>query len=130
MTDRLSDIHMTKRPNISRHSASKTSLPTFSSGEEFDSLSNADKEKVWEHYNRKVPLSEMRRPTAAERSRMNRIRRKAGRPRVGQGSKVVAVTIEKGLLNRADAFAKEHALKRAELIARGLKMAIGELSPR
>ena len=101
-------------------------FPDFKDGREFDALSVADKDKVWNYYNRKIPLSETREPTAAERALIARMRRKAGRPKVGQGSKLVAVTIEKGLLNRVDAYAKEHAMKRAELIARGLRLVLGE----
>jgi hypothetical protein len=39
---------------------------------------------------------------------------------------MVAVTIELGLLNRADAFAKKHGMKRAEMVAKGLLSVMGE----
>lgn len=118
---------MAKNTKQRRRLKSATTLPDVQSGEQFDALSAEQKEALWNYYDREIPLSEMRKPNAQERARMSRIRRKAGRPKVGQGSKVVAVTIEKGLLHRADAFAKEHALKRAELVARGLKMVLGEV---
>jgi hypothetical protein len=101
-------------------------FPDFKDGREFDALSYEDKEKVWNYYNRKIPLSETRNPTAAERALMARMRKKVGRPKVGQGAKLVAVTIEKGLLSRVDSYAKQHAMKRAELIARGLRLVLGE----
>jgi hypothetical protein len=47
-----------------------------------------------------------------------------GRPVVGQGAKTIAVTIERGLLARADRYAKQHDLKRAELIAHGLQLVL------
>jgi hypothetical protein len=74
----------------------------------------------------RIPLSETRPPSAAERARFDRIKRKAGRPRIGQGAKVVAVTLEKGLFKRVDAYAKHHDMKRAEMITRGLRIVMGE----
>jgi hypothetical protein len=59
---------------------------------------------------------------AAERRQWRRIKRRMGRPTVGKGAKVVAVTIERGLLDRVNRYAKAHGLKRAELIARGLEL--------
>jgi hypothetical protein len=86
----------------------------------------AEKERGWDSYNRRIPLSETRPPSAAERARFDRIKRKAGRPRVGQGAKVVAVTLESGFLKRVDTYAKHHDMKRAEMITRGLKIVMGE----
>jgi hypothetical protein len=100
-------------------------LPVFRSGEEFDALSDADKEKVWKYYDRVIPASELRDPTpdeAALLSRQRRHNRKVGRPRIGKGTKMVAVTIEKGLLMRADAYARRHGIKRARMIAQGLQL--------
>ena len=101
-------------------------VPEFKDGREFDALSADDKEKVWNYYDRKIPLCETRDPTPAERARMKRIQKDAGRSRIGEGAKLVAVTIEKGLLQRADEYAKGKGMKRAELIARGLLLAMGE----
>ena len=115
-----------RKTTKSRADKFEDDFPKFKDGREFDALSYDDKEKVWNYYNRKIPLSETRAPTAAERALMARMRKKAGRPKVGQGSKLVAVTIEKGLLTRADAYAKEHAMKRTELIAQGLRLVLGD----
>jgi hypothetical protein len=60
--------------------------------------------------------------TAAERRKFNGIRRKLGRPKVGQGSQLVPVTIERGLLKEADRFAKQHKLKRSQMVAQGLRL--------
>jgi hypothetical protein len=100
-------------------------LPTFQTGEEFDALSAADKEKVWNYYNRVIPKSELRDPTPQEAALIEKQRlhnRKVGRPKIGRGTKMVAVTIEKGLLKRADAYAKRHGIKRARMIAQGLEL--------
>src|SRR5438552_1460741 len=103
-------------------------LPDFKDGREFDALSVEDKEKVWDYYERhkKIPRAQTRPHTAAERGRFDRIRRKAGRPRIGLGAKVVAVTLEQGLLKRIDAYARLHAMKRAEMISRALRLMMGE----
>jgi metal-responsive CopG/Arc/MetJ family transcriptional regulator len=41
---------------------------------------------------------------------------------VGKGAKIVPVSIERGLLKDADAFAKRHRLKRSQLVAEGLRL--------
>jgi hypothetical protein len=48
-------------------------------------------------------------------------RRRPGRPRQGQGAKVISVTVEKSLPARSDALAKNMGVTRAGMIARGLK---------
>ena len=53
-------------------------------------------------------------------------RKKIGRPPVGEGSRMIAVSIEAGLLRRVDAYAKEHKIKRTQLIARGLIRIVGK----
>ncbi|MGB7159327.1 MAG: hypothetical protein WBD40_14760 [Tepidisphaeraceae bacterium] len=49
-------------------------------------------------------------------------RAKIGRPTIGAGAKIVPVTIERGLLKEADAFAKQHQLKRSQMVAQGLRL--------
>jgi hypothetical protein len=56
-----------------------------------------------------------------QRARWQKIKRKRGRPVIGQGAKVISVSIEKGLLQRADQLAKRLKLSRASLITRGLE---------
>jgi len=54
------------------------------------------------------------------RAHLHRAKRKRGRPRVGAGSQVVSVTIEKRLLRKVDRLAKRLGVSRAKLIAVGL----------
>ena len=54
------------------------------------------------------------------RARLSRAKRKRGRPRVGAGSQVVSVTIERRLLKKVDRLAKRLGVSRAKLIAVGL----------
>ncbi len=105
----------------------KEGYPVFKTVAEFQALTQAEKDRAYAHYDRKVPMSETRPLTPAERAQFERVRRRlVGRPRIGQGAKVVAVTLEKGLLGRVDAYAKTHGLKRAEMISRGLRLVMGE----
>lgn len=93
----------------------------------FLALSDAEKDaEVAEFDNEEIDMSKWRPLTPAERKRWQRIKRKLnrGRPVVGRGAKVVAVSIERGLLQRADRFAKKRGMKRAELIAQGLELAM------
>lgn len=53
-------------------------------------------------------------------------RKARGRPMVGKGAKIVPVSIERGLLSRADAFAQRHKLKRSEMVAEGLKLVMAK----
>jgi len=48
-------------------------------------------------------------------------RRKGGRPRIGRGAARVLISIERGLLEDADAFADRQRLTRSELFSRGVK---------
>ena len=67
----------------------------------------------------------MRKPPSAP---VERDKRKRGRPRVGRGVRVISVSIEIGLLARADALARRLHISRAALIARGLRTVLAEES--
>ena len=64
--------------------------------------------------------------TPAERRKFNRVRRKMGRPIIGKGAIRVLVTVEKGLLKEADKFAKQNGLKRAHMVAKGLRLVMDQ----
>lgn len=55
-----------------------------------------------------------------------RIKMKFGKPAKGHGSKAINVTVEKGLLARADAYAKAAGMTRAQMIAQGLERVMGK----
>jgi len=61
---------------------------------------------------------------AEAKKRDARARRKRGRPRRGKGAKVVSVTMERTILEQADAFARRHHLTRAALVELGLRMVL------
>lgn len=59
--------------------------------------------------------------TAAERTAWETARRKPGRPRRGAGAKVISVSVERDLLARSDALARDLGISRAALVERGLR---------
>jgi len=66
--------------------------------------------------------------TTKEQARFERAR-KRGRPRIGAGAKTISVTVEVGLLAKADQLAKELRVPRAVLIARGLQAVLNDDVP-
>ena len=74
---------------------------------------------------RPIPLAETRPLTAEQRQWWERAKRGPGRPRVGNGAKPVLVTIERGLLARADALAEARGVSRSQLVAEGLSALVG-----
>ncbi|QOV92268.1 type II toxin-antitoxin system HicB family antitoxin [Humisphaera borealis] len=97
--------------------------------EAFLSLSDAQKEQVWESFNREIPLSETQPLTADETAQWKQVvakaRRGRGRPKIGGGAQRVQVTVERKLLARADAYAESKGLSRAQLISMGLRKLVG-----
>jgi hypothetical protein len=112
-----------KAKALRRRARASATLPAFRTSDEFMALSDADKAKVAVYYERGVPPEDLRPLTAAQRRQWERVKRR-GRPRKGLGAKPVSVTIEAELLRRADAYAQQHGLTRAALIARGLEAVI------
>lgn len=72
-------------------------------------------------FDREMVADEFRALTPDERGRWERARRKPGRPRRGAGVRVISVSVERRLLARSDALAKNLKLTRASLVERGLK---------
>ena len=56
-----------------------------------------------------------------EREKLNRAMGKRGRPRNGLGARTIALTVERGLLERSDRFAQKYGISRSQLVAAGLK---------
>ena len=88
---------------------------------EFMALSDADRERVVAEFDKEMIIDTFRQPTPAERKIWLRARRKAGRPRIGKGAKIISLTVERDLLRQADARAKSEGVSRAQLFARGLR---------
>ena len=59
--------------------------------------------------------------TPAQRALHRSAKRKAGRPKVGEGVEKIRISMERGLLRKADRWAIQHELSRSQLIASALK---------
>jgi hypothetical protein len=109
-------------------------VPDVANAVEFEALSDAEKEAVYQSVDREIPLSETRPPTRAERAEFERWRRRAiaehrrrrGRPKIGKGTKVVSVSLEMDLLAASDGFAKRNGVKRSEMVAAGLRAVMSD----
>ena len=72
-------------------------------------------------FDREMVVDEFAAPSREDRARWTRAKRKPGRPRRGRGARVISVSVERDLLARSDALAKNLGITRAGLVARGLK---------
>jgi hypothetical protein len=86
-----------------------------------DELAEATKK-----YDREFVADEGRPLTASERKTFEAARRQAaGRSRKGKASEKINITIERGLLQRADGLSVKSGKSRSELIADGLRLLLG-----
>jgi len=88
--------------------------------EKFLALSDAQKEAEIAPYEKQNVKS--RALTPSERKFWGSVKRKLGRPRIGQGAAIVPVSIERGLLQKVDAYARANHLKRSQMVAEGLRL--------
>src|SRR5579862_2719892 len=104
-----------------KNARNRGDFPEFKTGEDFDALSASDKERVARYFDKGHHRSELRPLNASERAQVKAERKKMGRPRLGRhGVKVIALSVERDLLKRADAYAKQCGLKRSELVTQAL----------
>jgi hypothetical protein len=81
-------------------------------------VAEIEAEKPEERLARSRPLN--KRERAEWREIQKKMRRGPGRPRIGNGVQKVSVSIERSLMDRVDAYAKAHNMKRSELFASGV----------
>jgi hypothetical protein len=98
--------------------------------EAFIALPNAEKDKIAKEFDREFRIEETQPLTPEERRRWSQIVRRDRKTRAytksGGGARRVPVSIEPGLLRRADAFAKRKGVSRSQLVAHGLELALAE----
>ena len=85
-----------------------------------DAMSEAQLDKLYAESDKITPDTPSRPLDAADRALFGRAARR-GRPRIGQGSERINVTLERSLLARIDAYAKAHGMTRAALLAQGAR---------
>jgi len=97
--------------------------------EDFIALPDSEKERIYAELDAESPerrRARSRSLNSTERKQWSAMKKKMGRPRIGRGAQAISLTVEKALLGRATVFARKHGMKRAELFAKGLKLAMGE----
>ena len=87
----------------------------------YDHMTTAELREATKEFDQPFVMDRSRPLTAHQRALHGQAKRRAGRPRIGNGAARVLITVERGLLGRADAFAREHQISRSHLIARGLE---------
>ena len=87
----------------------------------FTTMTTAQLRAATKEFDRELIEKELGPLTADEGRRWASARAKPGRPRKGAGARVISVSVERGLLIRSDALAKNLGISRASLVERGLK---------
>jgi len=105
-----------------KNSKKKNSLLTAS---KFIALPDSEKERIYQEIDSMTEeqiQAEFKPLNAKDRAEWQRFQKKIrrGRPQLGNGVQKVSVSVEKSLLNEADAFAKSHKLNRSELFSKGV----------
>lgn len=72
-------------------------------------------------FDREFVADSFKPPSPKARAKLQKAKRKRGRPVEGKGAKVISVSIEQGLLKQSDELAKKMRISRARLIARSLR---------
>jgi hypothetical protein len=92
----------------------------------FEALPDSEKNRIFQEIEDGTPeqrLAESQPLNKEERAWWREWkRRRGGRPRIGKGAQIISLSMERGLLKRADSFAKARGLKRSEMVAQGLEL--------
>jgi hypothetical protein len=97
-------------------------------GRNFDALPAAERERIFQEldnlseadFKKWKPLS-----TRERKSHFQPPKNKGGRPKLGKGTRIISVSVEKDLLKHINAFAKARNMKRSELIVQSVREKIG-----
>lgn len=109
---------MNQAPTKPGRNARKAKVPAGPLREIWDKLSDEQRQAVIEEQVAAARAGKTSPADPREEARHARVmRRLRGRPKIGQGSKMIALSIELGLLGRLDAFAKDHGLSRAAAVS-------------
>ena len=90
----------------------------------FRAMKTAELAEATAAYGEEMAIDAFKPLSGAARSRWERAKRKPGRPRRGQGVKVISVSVEHELLQRSDKLARSLGVSRARLIERGLEIVL------
>jgi hypothetical protein len=90
----------------------------------YDQMTAAELAEATKQYDQEFVGTPGKALTPAQKA-LHRRAMKRGRPRVGKGAQRINITVERGLLGRADGVAQRQGLTRAELVARALCREVG-----
>jgi hypothetical protein len=90
--------------------------------ERFLALTDAQKDAEVAEFENSTDRSSFKPLKPAQRKLWRAIKRNMGRPTIGEGAEQISLTVERGLLKEADAFAKRHKLKRSQMVAEALRL--------
>ena len=93
-----------------------------SAGERFESLTDAEKKREVAAFDQEFAADRFTALPPKARAAWNRAKKRMGRPKIGKGAKIVPVSIEGGLLQKADMFCKRAKMSRSAMVAKGLEL--------
>jgi hypothetical protein len=96
----------------------------------YGSMSQRELDNLVAQLDRPIDLAETRPMTATERRQWQRAKRGPGRPRRGKGARVISLSVEGSLLERADRAARRTGLSRAALFELGLQAVLKGINKR
>jgi hypothetical protein len=97
--------------------------------EAFLALPDEEKERQCKEFDKDFIADTFKPLTPAQRKLWARVKAR-GRPKIGGGAKVISLSMEKGLLEQADAKAKSEGISRAEFFARAVKKLLPQRAAR
>jgi len=100
----------------------KTKKPT----KPYWEMTTAELREATKQFDEPFVADQSRPLTPAEREQWKRVKRKRGRPKVGQGYKRVSVSLEQGWLKRATDLARKRRISRSKLLAQVLEQALAQ----
>jgi hypothetical protein len=89
-------------------------------------MSAAELDAVVAKLEHPIPLSQTRAMTSEERRQWQRAKARPGRPPRGKGARVISLSVEQSLLDKADLAAKRAGISRAALFEMGLRAVLGQ----
>ncbi|HEX4795411.1 MAG TPA: ribbon-helix-helix domain-containing protein [Humisphaera sp.] len=92
----------------------------------FSQMTTAELRKATKEFDKEFVVDTFGPLTKKGRELHRAARNRGGRPRIGAGAKVISISIERELLNEADALAKRRGVSRARLVAEGLSMVLAK----
>jgi hypothetical protein len=82
-----------------------------------EEMTTAELVRATREFDQPFVFEKARPMTRAERVEERKLRSHRGRPKTGAGARKVSISLEDGLLRKADALAKKEGVNRSELIA-------------